>query len=116
MLRQDGTSAAPGQDERLLLAMDYIHAHLGEPISVGDIARAAGVATPRFSRLFKTAAGVAPRRYLTEARFARAKELIRNSAKNLTQIAAESGFTDQSHMNHIFRRRVGMTPKAFRRS
>jgi AraC-like DNA-binding protein len=103
-------------EARLRRAMDYIHAHLAEPISVRDIAMAAGVSTGSFSRLFKSAAGVPPRRYLTEARFARAMELMRNSGKNLTQIAAESGFTDQSHMNHIFRRRVGMTPKAFRRS
>jgi AraC family transcriptional regulator len=116
MLRRDVRSAPARTDDRLLLAMDYIHAHLGEPISIDDIARAAGVASSRFSRMFKSAAGIAPRLYLTEARFERAKDLIRNSRKTLTQIAAESGFTDQSHMNHIFRRRVGMTPKAFRRS
>src|SRR5262245_52182410 len=97
-------------------AVDYIHAHLGERLSLEDIAKAAGLAGARLTRQFKKQAGIAPRLYLTEARFELAKMLIRTSAKTLTQIAAEAGFTDQSHMTHTFRRRTGMTPKAFRKS
>lgn len=103
-------------DARLLLAIGYIHAHFAEPLSIGDIARAAGVNSGYFTRFFKATAGVPPRRYLTEVRFERAKELIRTSRKSMTQIAAECGFADQSHMTNIFRRRVGMTPTAFRES
>ena len=40
--------------------------------------------------------------------------MIIPSRKSMTQIAAECGFADQSHMTNIFRRRVGMTPTAFR--
>jgi AraC family transcriptional regulator len=83
-------------------------------MSIGDIARAAGVDSGCFTRFFKATAGVPPRRYLTEVRFERAKDLIRTSRKSMTQVAAECGFADQSHMTNVFRRRVGMTPKAFR--
>jgi AraC family transcriptional regulator len=100
----------------LFRAMSYIHAHLRERVSVDDIARAAGVDARRFTRLFKKMAGVPPRWYLTQARVELAKELMRSSEKNLTQIAAEAGFLDQSHMTNVFRRHAGMTPTAFRKS
>jgi AraC family transcriptional regulator len=100
----------------LFRAMSYIHAHLGEQVSVDDIARATGVDARRFTRLFKKMAGVPPRRYLTQARIERVKELMHNSEKNLTQIAVEAGFADQSHMTNVFRRYAGMTPKAFRKT
>lgn len=97
-------------------AVSYIHAHLGERLSVGDIAKVAGLEGTRLARQFKKQTGVAPRHYLTDARFELAKALIRGSGKTLTQIAAEAGFTDQSHMTNTFRRRTGMTPRDFRKS
>ena len=103
-------------DVRLLRAIIYIHTHLAEPVSIDDIAGAAGLSVGYFTRLFKKLAGVPPRRYLTEARFERAKELLRKSGKNLTQIASETGFGDQSHLTQTFRRHVGTTAKAFRES
>jgi transcriptional regulator GlxA family with amidase domain len=103
-------------DARLLRAIIYIHTHLAEPVSIDDIARAAGVSVGYFTRLFKKLAGMPPRRYLTEARFERAKELLRKSEKNLAQVAAETGFADQSHLTQTFRRHAGTTAKAFRES
>lgn len=103
-----------GQEAALSRALGFFHDNLGEPVSVEDLARTAGLESGRFSRLFKRRVGLAPRSYLTQVRFERAKELIRGSDKNLTQIAAEAGFTDQSHMTNVFRRLTGMTPKVFR--
>ncbi len=113
-MAEDAWGQARLDDSRLHLAIRYIHAHFAEPLSIGDIARAAGCDSGYFTRFFKAMAGLPPRRYLTEVRFERAKDLIRNSSKSMTQIAAECGFADQSHMTNIFRKRVGMTPTAFR--
>ena len=66
------------------------------------------------TRFFKAIAGVPTRAYLTEVRFERAKALIRGTSKSMTQIAADCGFADQSHMTNVFRKRVGMTPTEFR--
>lgn len=116
MSNMELTADDPGRrlDARLLLAIGYIHAHFSEPLTIGDIARAAGFHSGHFTRFFKATAGVPPRRYLTEVRVERAKELIRTSDKSITQIAEECGFVDQSHLSNIFRSRVGMTPRAFR--
>lgn len=109
-------SCAMGEPARagMQRALAYIHANLGERLSVEDIARAAGVDARQFARMFKRFSGIAPRLYLTWARFELAKTLIRAGGRNFTQIAAEVGFTDQSHMTHIFKRMTGVTPKAFR--
>jgi AraC-like DNA-binding protein len=102
-------------DDELRRAVSYIHANLAEPFSAGEVARAAGLNASQFTRLFKKMVGVPPRRYVTRARFELATKLIRAGGKNLTQIAAEAGFADQSHMTHAFRRFTGMTPRQFRR-
>jgi AraC family transcriptional regulator len=109
-------ASARFSDARLLRAIIYIHTHLAEPVSIDDIATAAGVKANYFTRLFKRLAGVPPRRYLTEARFERAKELLRGSEKTLTQIAEETGFADQSHLTTTFQRLAGMTASDFRKS
>jgi len=111
--RMHGTTAEPARAV-VQRALAYIHANLGERLSVEDIARAAGADTAQFTRMFKRFSGVAPRVYLTRVRFELAKTLIRAGGQNFTQIAAEAGFTDQSHMTHIFKRMTGVTPKAFR--
>ena len=95
-------------------AIEHIHANLSEDIRLEDIARAARLSTFHFARVFKKTTGVAPHRYLVEARVSKVKELLGAGELGLAAIADEAGFSDQSHMSRVFKRLTGMTPKAFR--
>ena len=103
---------APAQFRR---AIDYMHAHLSEDISLHRVAEAAGLSAFHFSRLFKRSAGVTPHQYLIRARLERAKELLIKSREPMADIAVQSGFCDQSHFAMHFKRLYGVTPKAFAR-
>jgi len=95
-------------------AIEYMQANLAETVRLEDIAGAAGLSVFHFSRTFRHATGVAPHRYLVEARIVRVKTLLLESEESLASIAEEAGFSDQSHMSKVFRRLAGTTPKQFR--
>lgn len=115
MNTHDTTAADRLSAHTLRRTLGYIQENLAERMSVEDIAGASGLSICHFTRMFKSAVGVPPRRYVTQVRFELAKKLIRAGRKNFTQIAAEAGFADQSHMTHVFIRMAGMTPRTFRR-
>ena len=95
-------------------AIEYMQANLAESVRLEDIASAAGLSVFHFSRTFRHETGVAPHRYLVEARIVRVKTLLLESEESLASIAGEAGFSDPSHLSKVFRRLAGTTPKQFR--
>jgi AraC-like DNA-binding protein len=69
----------------------------------------------QLSRDFRALLGTSPYRYLQHRRVDLAKRLLRKGA-TLADAAHGAGFTDQSHFGRIFRKAVGLTPKAWLRS
>ena len=69
-----------------------------------------------FARLFRQAMGTSPHEFVLQQRLARARALLSRTDEPLLGIAASCGFADQSHMNRVFRKRVGQTPGQFRAS
>lgn len=98
---------------QLRTAMDYLHAHLGENIHLEDIARAAGMSPFHFSRRFRRSTGVPPHRYLVRLRVQRARELLLWANARLSDVAAQVGFYDQSHLATHFKLAFGITPSRF---
>jgi AraC family transcriptional regulator len=82
--------------------------------SVAELAAACGLSAGQFSRAFRRTLGTSPHQWLLEQRIVRAKWLIRGK-KSISEIAIDCGFADQSHLNRVFLRKVGMTPGAWRR-
>lgn len=99
---------------KLRRIVDYIEAHLGEELTLTELAEVACLNPSHLSRSFKAAVGVGPQRYVLQRRVDRAKALLRGSSMPLAAIAAELGFTDQSHFTNTFRRETGVTPGRFR--
>ena len=83
---------------------DYVVAHLDEPIEVATLASMAGRSPFHFSRVFARSVGVTPHRYVVHLRLQRAIELVRDGRSGLAEIAASTGFADQSHLSRWVRR------------
>ena len=67
-----------------------------------------------FARLFKKSTGLPPHQYVIARRVERAKELLRDrDPLPLAEVAAETGFSSQSHFTRHFKRFVGVTPRQF---
>jgi AraC family transcriptional regulator len=88
---------------------DYVVAHLDEPIDVAKLANIAERSPFHFTRVFARSVGMTPHRYVVHLRLQRAVELIRARQSGLADIAATTGFADQSHLSRWVRRVHGVS-------
>jgi AraC family transcriptional regulator len=97
-------------------AIQHMLAHLGDPLTVTELARACGVGVTSFSSSFRQATGTTPHRYLRKARIERACELLRTTGLYIREIGEAVGFRGQSHFCSAFIAERGLTPSAYRRA
>lgn len=102
------------EQRRLKRVLDYIEAHLGDPISLDDLACEACLSPFHFSRLFREATGLAPHRYLTGRRIHHAQQMILAGQASLVEVALDTGFGSQANFARVFRRSTGVSPRAYR--
>jgi AraC family transcriptional regulator len=93
----------------------YINEHIGERISLDQLARQAGVSRFHFARQFRLSTGESPMGYLRRVRIERSKCILQARDTTIAEVAASLGFSDQSHFTRIFGRLVGVSPGSFAR-
>ena len=59
--------------------------------------------------------GIAPYQYLMQQRVERAKQLLKQQAISISDIALDCGFANQTHLTKVFRQMTGVTPKAYQK-
>jgi len=99
---------------KLRRVIDFIRAHIDEPIHLEQLAAAVALSPFHFHREFKRSTGVTPHQYIIQVRMEHAKGLLSGSDMPLAQVAAQVGFADQSHFCATFRRTTSMTPRTYR--
>jgi len=105
-------SAAPTHTPPVRRAMDYLREHLGDAMTLDDLAREAGLDKFHLCRAFRAQIGMPPHAYLTHLRIARAKQLLERGVR-ASEVAPRVGLYDQSQLNRHFRRIVGTTPARY---
>ncbi len=100
---------------RIGRVLDYIDAHLGDRLSLDEIADIACLSPFHFARCFKYTTGRGLHQFVIRRRIQRAKELIARSAMPLAEIAVSVGFDSQAALTSRFTREVGISPGAYRR-
>jgi len=94
----------------------YIHSMYAEAISVTDIAANAYLSPSYFSFMFRTFTGYTVKNYLNRYRLYRAALALRDSSKQLVEIAYVNGFSSQQAFTRSFSQMYGITPAVFRLS
>ena len=89
---------------------EFVFEHLDEPLDVATLAKMTNRSQFHFSRAFTRSVGVSPHRYVVHLRLQRAVELVRGGKFGLAEIAAKTGFADQSHLTRWVRRVHGVSP------
>jgi AraC-like DNA-binding protein len=87
--------------------------HIDPWETVGQAAHRTGVSREGFSRRFKKLQGLAPEDFRLVLRLNDARRLLR-AGEPIATVAAEAGFSDQSHLGRCFRRFFGVTPGRYR--
>ena len=89
---------------------------LDSDLSLQALANESGYSRVHFVRMFRAATGYSPHSYLLTLKLERVQELLKNPSMSLIDIALDCGFSSHSHMSRLFRKMVGVTPSAYRRS
>jgi len=98
----------------LLRAKELADARYADPLTVADLAAAAGLSPAHFSREFRKAFGETPHRYLLSRRLERAATLLRNTDWSVLRICTEVGLSSVGSFTTSFRRMHGRTPTEYR--
>lgn len=96
-------------------AMSYVSQHYREPVTMVDIAKAAGLSTYRIAHLVKQQTGKSLIQHVLFLRISEARRLLNEKDMNCAEIALELGFCDQSYFTRQFRKFTGVSPARYRR-
>ena len=96
-------------------ARDYLDAHYAGDVSLDTLAAQVNLSPFYLLRVFKQEMGLSPHAYLTQTRIWRARKLLL-AGFPIADVAAQTGFADQSHLTRRFKRIVGVTPGQYRPS
>lgn len=102
-------------DIRVRRAMLQIEQNLSTPQKVDDIAHGVGLSKRQLERIFRKEAGKSIQEFSRDLRVFYGLWLLANSDKTITVVATESGFSDISHFNRVFRASFGCAPSTLRR-
>ncbi|VVS94951.1 helix-turn-helix transcriptional regulator [Desulfoluna spongiiphila] len=101
-----------GESHRVCRAKEYLSEELGRKMSLDEVAEAVGLSRYHFLRVFKNATGIAPHAFRTQRRIDLSQRLIRQGMP-FSQVALETGFSDQSHFTKRFKQFTGATPRQY---
>jgi AraC-like DNA-binding protein len=101
---------------RLKQALQLLESESIKAPLLSEIAESINLHPTSFCRAFKQSTGIPPHRYLLVHRTNQAKKMMENQNLTLTQIALECGFSSSSQFSAVFKRIVGVPPRAFRRA
>lgn len=100
---------------RMHAMLDYIRNHLGEHLSVADIAGSAAIGERECLRCFKRTIGMSPMQYVMQSRIEEgARQLIEYPADSVSSVAKRCGFSSPAYFSNMFKRLFGCTPRTFR--
>lgn len=108
-----GTESGP-MNPAIRAAIDYIDENYAEKLTLEDVASQIYLNKTYVSQLFKKELDVSFGDYLENVRIGKAKELLRTTAKSISQISEEVGYTSQSYFTKVFKKSAGMGPLRYR--
>ncbi len=102
------------QYHKIQQAVRFINDNYRNDICLDAVAWEVRMSPAHFSRTFKKVMSLSYQDYLNSLKITKANNLLRTSAKSVTEIAAFLGFADLTGFGRIFKKLTGHTPSAFR--
>lgn len=97
------------------LAKRYIDINYSKNITLDSLAEITHINKFYLAHSFTECIGQSPINYLADRRIEACKELLTTSDLSVTQIASSAGFSSQSYFSQIFNKKVGMSPRQYRK-
>ena len=94
----------------------FVTDHVTEPITVDSLAQIAGLSAPRLHARFRQEVGLPPGEFVLRAKIERARDLLGETDRSVTDIAHSLGFSSAQYFATAFKRLTRTTPTSFRHS
>lgn len=103
-------------DEPLAGVLGWMLEHVGEDLSVEQLARRARTSPRTFARRFRASTGTTPHQWLLRQRVLLAQQLLETTDEPVERVAERSGFGSAAALRQHFSRTVSSSPAAYRRT
>lgn len=103
------------QADRLARLFEYVRLNYAERISVEQATRLVHMSQAQFMKVFKRVTGMTFVAHVTRVRITHALRLLRESDMTIAEIAARTGFPDQSYFDRRFKQAFGKSPRQYRK-
>lgn len=97
---------------RMRRVVEFIDAHLHQPLTLADIAAEVQLSPYHLTRSFKQSMGVSLHQYIIAQRVERGRRLLESGSHTIGEVAGLVGFADHSHFTQHFKRGYGVPPSA----
>ncbi|MBK1831538.1 AraC family transcriptional regulator [Verrucomicrobiaceae bacterium R5-34] len=94
--------------------LSYIREHIDQPLRLPDLAEMAGLSVYQLDQRIRALYQMSAGQCITRARIDAACHMLITTGKSISNIALESGYSDQSAFTRQFKQTTGLTPKAYR--
>lgn len=94
--------------------IDYMNAHLSEPLSLEKMSEISYLSNSAFSKKFKAETGINYCEYFTLLRISKAVQLLVSTDFSITRIAELCGFQSSSYFTFVFKKRKNISPLKYR--
>jgi transcriptional regulator GlxA family with amidase domain len=111
---RDAGALPPESKRALRQVRKYVHGSLAQKLSSVKVARKVGIDPGELDRMLRHHFNITFRQYLTMERLTLARKLLRESNLTVTEIAATTGFSDQSNFTKTFEKLEGISPTQYR--
>lgn len=111
-----GSGTSRQELQRAKAMLSFIHEHYDQPITVEQVAAAAGVCERECFRCFARVMGATPKAYLAKYRIDVAARLLAETDLSITEIAYRCGFSSSSYFGKVFHQQMGCPPLQFRQN
>ncbi len=95
-------------------ALEYLHRHYAQPLTLRQYARGLGMNAAYLSAVFSRAVGMPFKTYLTEVRLEKARELLSDPAKRISEVARAVGYASENRFRSAFKKLTGLSPRSWR--
>lgn len=108
-------ASGKGENPNLSASVNYIHKNYNSNINVEFLAKMEHLSLGYYRQVFKRRTGMSPVDYITGVRLRHGCELISRTNLSIKEIAALVGYDDQMYFSRIFKKKLGVSPKNYRK-
>ena len=95
--------------------MEYLKEHYDDPeLKISTLAQIENMSEKHFRRIFFDVYKKTPYAFLQEFRINKAEILLLNTAKSISDIAFQCGFSDIYSFSHCFKKHTGLSPTDYK--